>query len=61
MARKASPDRPARDLPGRPGRRLSPDETREAAENLAALFRLLDAWDRARVAGGANSVGEQKE
>ncbi len=61
MARKASPNRPARDLPGRPGRRLSPDESREAAENLAAFFRLLDAWDRARAAGGAYGVREQKE
>lgn len=52
MARKTPPDRPARDLPGRrarPGRLsegLSPDEAREAAQNLASFFRLLDSWDK---------------
>lgn len=56
VARKTPPDRPARDLPGRRarpgllGEGLSPDERREAAQNLAALFRLLDAWDRAGAA-----------
>jgi len=55
VTRKAPPARPARDLPGRLarpgciGEGLSPDEAREASQNLAAFFRLLDAWDR----GGA--------